>query len=87
MLLDGGEGEITFVIGQKHIRARGQWTRTFLTSQDVLEQEKEKEEKGRSTCVKRTPKNQEARKAQFERYGLTLLEGPLNKEVIHRTLG
>jgi len=45
-----GEGETIFVDGQKYIRARGKWMHTLVTSQDVLEQEKEKEEKGKSTC-------------------------------------
>lgn len=31
------------------------------------------------------PKNQEARKAEFERHGLTLLGGPLSKEEIDQT--
>jgi len=44
------EGETIFVNGQKYIRARGKWMRIPVTSQDVLEQEKEKEEKGKSTC-------------------------------------
>lgn len=44
------EGETIFVNGQKYIRARGEWMRIPVSSQDVLEQEKEKEEKGRSTC-------------------------------------
>jgi hypothetical protein len=44
------EGETIFVNGQKYIRARGTWMRIPVTSQDVVEQEKEKEEKGNSTC-------------------------------------
>jgi hypothetical protein len=32
------------------------------------------------------PKDQEARKAEFERHGLTLLGQPLSKEEIDRTL-
>lgn len=44
------EGETIFVKGQKYIRARGKWMRIPVTSQDVLEQEKEKEEKGKSSC-------------------------------------
>jgi hypothetical protein len=44
------EGETIIVNGQKYIRARGKWMRIPVTSQDVLEQEKEKEEKGKSTC-------------------------------------
>ena len=37
------EGETIFANGQKYIRARGKWMRIPVTSQDVLEQEKEKE--------------------------------------------
>lgn len=44
------EGETIFANGQKYIRAHGKWMRIPVTSQDVLEQEKEKEEKGKSTC-------------------------------------
>ena len=44
------EGETIFANGQKYIRARGKWMHIPVTSQDVLEQEKEKEEKGKSTC-------------------------------------
>jgi len=44
------EAETIFANGQKYIRARGKWMRIPVTSQDVLEQEKEKEEKGKSTC-------------------------------------
>lgn len=44
------EAETIFVNGQKYIRVRGKWMRIPVTSQDVLEQEKEKEEKGKSTC-------------------------------------
>ncbi len=44
------EGETIFVNRQKYIRARGEWMRIPVSSQDVLEQEKEKEEKGKSTC-------------------------------------
>jgi hypothetical protein len=44
------DAETIFANGQKYIRVRGKWMRIPVTSQDVLEQEKEKEEKGRSTC-------------------------------------
>jgi hypothetical protein len=44
------EGESIFIDGQKYIRARGKWMRIPVTWQDVLEQEKEKEEHGKSTC-------------------------------------
>jgi hypothetical protein len=44
------EAETVFTNGQKYIRARGKWLRIPVTSQDVLEEEKEKEEKGKSTC-------------------------------------
>ena len=51
--LNGGkpmEAETIFANGQKYIRARGKWIRLPVTSQEVLEQEKEKEEKGKSSC-------------------------------------
>jgi hypothetical protein len=44
------EGETIIANGQKYIRARGKWMRIPVTSQDVLEQEKEEEEHGKSTC-------------------------------------
>jgi hypothetical protein len=44
------DGETIFANGQKYSRARGKWTLTPATSQDVVEQEKEKEEHGKSTC-------------------------------------
>src|SRR5215472_13084079 len=44
------EAETIFANGQKFIRVHGKWMRIPVTSQDVLEQEKEKEEKGKSTC-------------------------------------
>ena len=44
------EAETIFANGQKYIRARGKWMRIPVTSQDVLEQEKEKEQHGKSTC-------------------------------------
>ena len=50
--VNGGkaEAETIFANGQKYIRAHGKWMRLPVTSQDVLEQEKEKEEKGKSAC-------------------------------------
>jgi len=49
--VNGGKAaETIFVNGQKYIRAHEKWMRIPVTSQDVLEQEKEKEEKGKSTC-------------------------------------
>jgi len=39
-----------------------------------------------SVAQSEDPKNQEARKAEFERHGLTLLGAPLSKEEIDRTL-
>jgi len=44
------EGETIFANGQKYIRARGKWMRIPVTSQDVLEQEKEKQQHGNATC-------------------------------------
>jgi len=44
------EAETIFTNGQKYIRVRGKWMRIPVTSQGVLEREKEKEEKGKSTC-------------------------------------
>lgn len=44
------EAETIFVNGQKYIRVRGKWIRIPVTPLDVLEQEKEKEEKGKSIC-------------------------------------
>jgi hypothetical protein len=44
------EAETIFANGQKYIRARGKWMRLPVTSQDVLQQEKEKQEHGKSTC-------------------------------------
>jgi hypothetical protein len=63
--INGGqpaEAETIFANGQKYIRVRGKWMRIPVTSQDVLEQEKEKEEKGKSTCqlVRRESVNGEA---------------------------
>ena len=51
--VNGGEAteaETIFANGQKYIRARGKWMRLPVTSQDVLEQEREKQEHGKSTC-------------------------------------
>ena len=47
---NAAEAETIFADGQKYIRVRGKWMRISVTSQDVLEQEKEKEEKGKSAC-------------------------------------
>jgi hypothetical protein len=44
------EAETIFANGQKYIRARGKWMRLPVTSQEVLEQEKEKQVHGKSTC-------------------------------------
>jgi len=44
------EAETIFANGQKYIRVRGKWMRIPVTSQDVLEQKKEKEKKDKSTC-------------------------------------
>jgi hypothetical protein len=44
------EAETIFANGRKYIRARGKWMRLPVTSQDVLEQEREKQEHGKSTC-------------------------------------
>jgi hypothetical protein len=56
------EAETILANGQKFIRVRGKWMRIPVTSQDVLEQEKEKEEKGKSACqpVRRESVNGEA---------------------------
>jgi hypothetical protein len=51
--LNGGkptEGETIIANGEKYIQARGRWMHIPVTSQDLLEQEKEKEEHGKSTC-------------------------------------
>lgn len=51
--LGGGnstEAETIFANGQKYIRARGKWMRLPVTSQEVVEEEKEKEQQGKSTC-------------------------------------
>jgi hypothetical protein len=44
------EAETIFASGQKYIWVRGKWMRIPVTAQDVVEQEKEKEERGRATC-------------------------------------
>jgi hypothetical protein len=44
------EGETIFADGQKYIRGHGKWMRLPVTSQEVLEEEKEKQEHGKSTC-------------------------------------
>ena len=51
--LNGGtptEAETIFANGQKYIQAHGKWIRIPVTSQDVIEQEKEKQQNGKSTC-------------------------------------
>lgn len=51
--MNGGkmtEGETIFANGQKYIRTGGKWIHIPVTSQDVLEQEKEKQEHGKSAC-------------------------------------
>lgn len=56
------EAETIFANGQKYIRAGGKWIRIPVTSQDVLEQEKEKQEHGKSACqlLRSEPVNGEA---------------------------
>jgi hypothetical protein len=44
------EAETIFANGQKYIRAHGKWMRLPVTSQDVVEEEKEKQQHGTSTC-------------------------------------
>lgn len=44
------EGETIFANGEKYIREQAKWIRLPITSQDVLEQEKEKREHGKSAC-------------------------------------
>lgn len=63
--MNGGKSaEVETIIanGQKYIRAHGKWMRIPVTSQDVLDQEKEKELHGKSTCqfVRNEPVNGEA---------------------------
>ncbi len=51
--INGGkprEAETIFTNGQKYIRVRGKWMRIPVNSQDVVEQEKEKEQQGKATC-------------------------------------
>jgi hypothetical protein len=50
--VNGGktEAETIFANGQKYIQVHGKWMHLPVTSQDVLEQEKEKEEHGKSNC-------------------------------------
>ena len=44
------ESETIIANGQKYIRVRGKWMSIPVTSQDMLEQEKEEEEHGKSNC-------------------------------------
>ena len=44
------ESETIIANGQKYIRVRGKWMRIPVTSQDMLEQEKEEEQHGKSIC-------------------------------------
>jgi hypothetical protein len=44
------EAETIYAKGQKYIRVRGKWMRIRVTSQDVIDAEKEKEQQGKSTC-------------------------------------
>lgn len=44
------ESETIIANGQKYIRVRGKWMRIPVTSQDMLEQEKEEEQHGKSVC-------------------------------------
>ena len=56
------ESETIFANGQKYIRAGGKWMRLPVTSEEVVEQEKEKEQHGRSSCqfLHNEPVNNEA---------------------------
>jgi hypothetical protein len=56
------EAETIYANGQKYIQVHGKWMRIPVTSRDVVEQEKEKEAKGKSTCqvVRRESVNGEA---------------------------
>lgn len=56
------ETETIFANGQKYIRVHAKWMRLPVTSQDVVEQEKEKEQHGKSTCqvLRSEPVNGEA---------------------------
>ena len=44
------EAETIFANGQKYIRVRGKWMRIPVSSQDVIDEEKERELQGKSTC-------------------------------------
>ena len=44
------EAETIFANGQKYIRPHGKWMRIPVTSQDVVDQEKEKEQHGTAIC-------------------------------------
>lgn len=50
--VNGGkaEAETIFANGQKYILARGKWMRIPVTSQNVVDQEKEKQQRGTSAC-------------------------------------
>ncbi len=51
--INGGkpmEAETIFANGQKYIRVRGKWMRIPVRSQDVIDEEKEKEQQGKSNC-------------------------------------
>jgi len=51
--INGGkatEAETIVANGQKYIRARGKWMRIPVSSQDMVEEEKERERQGKSTC-------------------------------------
>lgn len=43
-------GETIMTQGKKYIRAREKWMDPHVTTQEVLEQEKEREKKGKSSC-------------------------------------
>ena len=44
------EAETIYANGQKYIRVRGKWMSIPVTAQEVSQQEKEKQEHGKSTC-------------------------------------
>lgn len=44
------QAETIFANGQKYIEAHGRWIRLPVTSQDVVDTEKDKEAHGKSTC-------------------------------------
>ncbi|HEY7097067.1 MAG TPA: hypothetical protein VH437_10110 [Terriglobales bacterium] len=51
--INGGkttEAETIVANGQKYIRTRGKWMRIPVSSQDMVEEEKEREHQGKSTC-------------------------------------